>query len=307
MFGRKVRTKTKTQILAELEYLYALGWRGDISFVDDNFIGSKRKLKTEILPAIISWMKRHKYPFAFTTEATITLADDDDLLKMMVEAGFSTVFIGIETPEESSLAECNKLQNRNRDLIESVKKIQNAGLQVTGGFIVGFDNDTTAIFKKQIDFIQNSGIVHAMVGILNAPKNTALYKRLVEEKRLLRETSGDNTDLSTNFIPKMGYDTLIQGYQDVLKGIYSMKPYYQRAKKCLTEIKLSKIKRPRINFNQVRALIKSMWFIGIREKGRRYYWQLFLWALFRHPRLFPQAITFMITGYHFRKIFEKYI
>ncbi len=307
LFGRRVRTKTKIQILAELEYLYSVGWRGDLSFVDDNFIGSKRKLKAEILPAIISWMKRRNYPFIFSTEATITLADDEELMRMMVEAGFQSVFIGIETPEESSLAECKKVQNKNRDLMESVRKIQSFGLNVTGGFIVGFDNDTTAVFKKQIDFIQNSGIVHAMVGILNAPKNTALYKRLVREKRLLGESTGNNTDFSTNFIPKMGYDTLIQGYRDVLKGIYSFKPYYQRVKKHLNDIKPIKFKRPKIDITQINALIKSAWLIGIRERGRRYYWMMFFWALFRHPRLFPTAITYMITGYHFRKIFAKYI
>jgi radical SAM superfamily enzyme YgiQ (UPF0313 family) len=295
------------QILAELEYLYSLGWRGAISFVDDNFIGNKSKLKKDILPAITGWMKRRNYPFVFSTEATINLADDEELMTLMAEAGFHSVFIGIETPNESSLHECRKLQNMNRDLKASLKRIQNYGFQITGGFIVGFDSDTTAIFKKQIEFIQATGIVTAMVGILNAPHNTELYKRLAKEKRLLGETTGNNTDFTVNFIPVMGYDNLIRGYQEVLKGIYSLKPYYTRVKNFLKVYRPIKIRRPRINFVQVKALIKSILIIGIKEKGRRHYWKLFFWSIFRNPRVFPLAITFSITGYHFRKMFSRYL
>lgn len=306
LFGRKVRTKSKPQVLAELEYLYSLGWRDSISFVDDNFIGNKSRLKKDILPAIIGWMKRRKYPFSFSTEATITLADDDELLKMIAEAGFSSVFIGIETSDDLSLTECGKVQNKNRDLVKNVKDIQKHGLEVKAGFIVGFDSDTTATFRKQIEFIQKSGIVTAMVGMLNAPKNTRLYKRLVKEKRLLNETTGDNTDFTTNFTPVMGYDTLVKGYQEVLKGIYSVKPYHMRVKGFLKEYKPLKHKTIDFHPYYVKALIKSIWHIGIRERGRFYYWKMFFWSLFRRPQLFPTAITFMIYGYHFRKIFGKH-
>lgn len=306
LFGRQVRTKSKMQILAELEYLYSLGWRGPISFVDDNFIGNKAKLKNDILPAIISWMERRKYPFVFSTEVTITLADDEELMKLMNKAGFKSVFVGIETPNESSLSECGKIQNRNRDLMDSVKKIQRHGFQVIGGFIVGFDSDTTTIFKKQIEFIQTSGIVTAMVGILNAPRNTGLYKRLANEKRLLNETTGNNTDFTTNFVPQMGRDNLITGYKEVLKGIYSFKPYYIRVKSFLKDFHPRESKLPRVNLIEMIALLKSIWIIGIKERGRTYYWRLFFWSIFRHPRLFPMAITFAITGHHFRKIFERH-
>ncbi|GAI58909.1 unnamed protein product, partial [marine sediment metagenome] len=194
--GHKPRTKDKDQVLAELEALYSQGWKGGVFIVDDNFIGNKKKLKAEILPAIVEWAKERKYPFAFNTEASINLADDEELMQLMVKAGFGTVFVGIETPNEESLAECNKFTNINRDLVASVKKIQNHGLEVQGGFIVGFDSDPLSIFRSQINFIQKSGIVTAMVGLLNAPQGTQLYQRLKKENRLLKGFSGDNTDCS---------------------------------------------------------------------------------------------------------------
>ena len=165
LLGHLPRTKTADQIIAELDGIYALGWRKSIFFVDDNFIGNKKYIKTEVLPALIKWRK-HKSGIPFNTELSINLADDPVLLKLMVQAGFDTVFVGIETPNEDSLTECNKKQNKGRDLVESVKILQRAGLQVQGGFIVGFDNDSPAIFQQQIDFIQKSGIVTAMVGLL---------------------------------------------------------------------------------------------------------------------------------------------
>ena len=301
LFGRKVRTKTKYQISVELENLYNLGWRGNIFFVDDNFIGNKHKLKEEILPAIIYWMERRKYPFVFSTEASINLSDDEELMQMMVNAGFNSVFVGIETPNEDSLAECNKYHNKNRNLVNCVKKIQSFGMEVTGGFIVGFDNDPPSIFQRQIEFIQKSGIVTAMVGLLNAPKDTRLYHRLKKEKRLLKNTSGNNTDFSLNFTPKMDYTKLIEGYKKIIKGIYSVKPYYERVNKFLKECKPSQ--KLRFHSSYPGAFFKSIWFLGIKDKGRIYYWKLFFWSLFRHPRLFPLAITFAIYGYHFRTIF----
>lgn len=312
LFGHKVRTKSKNQILAELENLYAYGWRGGVFFVDDNFIGNKRKLKSEILPAIIEWMRTKRYPFSFGTEASIDLSDDEELMRLMVEAGFDSVFVGIETPNEESLAECNKFQNRNRDLISCVKKIQKFGLQVTGGFIVGFDNDPLSIFERQIEFIQKSGIITAMVGLLNAPRGTRLYQRLIKENRLLKDTSGDNTDFSINFIPKINYDTLINGYKRIISGIYSPKPYYERVKRFLKEYKpLQKLHFHlgyiRFHFGYLGAFFKSIWFLGITNRARVYYWKLFFWSLFRHPRLFPLAISYTIYGFHFQKVFENYL
>ncbi len=306
--GHKPRTKDKAQMFGELEALYGQGWRGGVFVVDDNFIGNKRKLKVEILPAIIEWRETKKYPFALSTEASINLADDEELMRLMVEAGFSTVFVGIETPNEESLVECNKLPNKGRDLVASVKKIQNHGLEVQGGFIVGFDSDPLSIFKSQINFIQRSGIVTAMVGLLNAPCGTRLYQRLKSENRLLKGFSGDNTDCSINFIPKMNYETLIDGYKHILNTIYSPKHYYERVKTFLKEYKPQRRKgASQLQFYHIRAFIGSMWFLGIKERGRRYYWKLFVSTLLRHPRSFPLTISLSIFGFHFRKVFEKYI
>ncbi len=305
--GHKPRTKDRGQILAELEALYNHGWWGGVFIVDDNFIGNKRKLKTETLPAIIKWMEEKKYPFVFSTEATINLADDEELMRLMVRAKFNTVFVGIETPNEESLAECNKFTNINRDLVASVKKIQNHGLEVQGGFIVGFDSDPPAIFKNQISFIQKSGIATAMVGLLNAPRGTRLYQRLKRENRLLKGFSGDNTDCSLNFIPKMGHETLISGYKHILNTIYSPKHYYERVKTFLREYRPQGGITSRLQAYHIRAFVKSMWFLGIREKGRKYYWKLFLSTLLRRPRSFPISISLAVSGYHFRKIVEGYI
>ena len=305
--GHKPRTKDKEQMLAELEALYRRGWRGGVFVVDDNFIGNKKKLRLEVLPAIIEWRKGKKYPFALSTEASINLADDEELMKLMVDAGFSAVFVGIETPNEESLVECAKLQNQNRDLVASVKKIQNYGMEVQGGFIVGFDSDPLSIFKNQIDFIQKSGIVTAMVGLLNAPLGTRLYQRLKNENRLLKTFTGDNTDCSLNFIPKMDYETLINGYKHILNTIYSPRHYYERVKTFLREYKPQGKIASRLQFHHIRALVKSIWFLGIREKGRGYYWKLFISTLLRSPQKFPLSISLAVYGYHFRKVAEKYV
>jgi radical SAM superfamily enzyme YgiQ (UPF0313 family) len=303
LLGHKVRMKDTRQIIKELETLYDLNWRGTISIVDDNFIGNKKEIKTNLLPAMRLWMQGHKYPFSFTIQSSINLADDEELLSLMVETGFESAFIGIETPEEESLEDCNKSQNKNRDLLRSVKKIQHAGLQVSGGFIVGFDSDTPGIFQKQIDFIQQSGIVSAMVGLLNAPKNTNLYKRLEAENRITIEATGNNTDYSMNFVPRMNSHDLINGYKNIIHDIYTTKPYYKRIRRLLLNYRPSYYKPTTINFVSLKAFIKSIFIIGIINKGRRDYWKFMAWTLFRRPTLVVDAVTFSIYGYHFRKVF----
>jgi len=305
LFGHRPRVKTTNQIISELDALYGLGWRGQIFFVDDNFIGNKRYLKTQLLPALIEW-RNNKRGIPFNTEASVNLADDKPLMEMMVKAGFDTVFIGIETPDEESLAECNKKQNKNRDLIETVKCIQRAGLQVQGGFIVGFDHDTRSIFQRQIDFIQKSGIVTAMVGLLQAPAGTRLYKRLKKEGRLLGHTSGDNVDGTTNIIPRMDLDELCEGYRNIMRHIYSPKLYYQRIKTFLREYKVTVINNP-LDFQRFLAFFRSSIRLGIFGKERLQYWEILLWTLFRRPGLFPLAITLAIYGHHFRKICNLHI
>ncbi|HYA87985.1 MAG TPA: B12-binding domain-containing radical SAM protein [Nitrospirota bacterium] len=306
LYGRIPRTKSVDQILAEFDALYALRWKGGVFIVDDNFIGNKGKLKKEILPAIIEWMEKRKYPFALYTEVSINLSDDDELMQLMVRAGFDQVFVGIESPNDESLAECSKLQNRNRDLISSVRKIQQAGLEVQAGFIVGFDKDPDSIFERLIGFIQESGIVTAMVGLLNAPHGTKLYHRMKEEGRLVKSSSGDNTDFSINFIPKMSSDTLLTGYRSILNTIYSPKHYYARVKKFLKEYRPVKARGPHYQLSHFNAVIKSVFRLGIIGKERFHYWKLIIWSLFTRPKLFSHAITLSIYGFHFRKVFSHH-
>lgn len=302
LYGRRVRTKTPGQIIAELDQLLRVGWKGNVFFVDDNFIGQRKKLKAELLPAVINWMESNNHPFRFITEASINLADDNELMVMMVKAGFFKIFVGIETPEENCLTECNKQHNTNRDLIESVNIIQQFGIEVYGGFIVGFDNDPPNIFQEQINFIKKSGIIIAMVGLLNAPRLSKLYNRLKEEGRIIDEFSGDNTDCSINFIPARDKNELIQGYKEIIRNIYSCKPYTDRVLLFLKKFKPS-VTEP-LTITRFLAFLKSIIYLGILKKNRRYYWKLVLWCVFNKPRLLPMAVTYSIYGYHFRKIFR---
>ncbi len=302
LFGHRPRMKTAEQIIAELDGLYDNKWRGPVFFVDDNFIGNKGYLKDHLLPALIQWQKGRK-EIPFSTEASVNLADDPALMNMMVQAGFDTVFIGIETPDEGSLTECNKQQNKNRDLLESVKRIQRSGLQVTGGFIVGFDNDTPSIFQRQIEFIQKSGIVTAMVGLLNAPAGTRLYERLGKEGRLIDTVSGDNVDGTTNILPRMGIDALREGYGSLMRHIYSPEHYYVRAMTFLREYKRPKVRTP-LDFQRLLAVLRSSIRLGIFGKERFQYWKILSWTLFRRPQFLALAVTLAIYGHHFRKICE---
>jgi radical SAM superfamily enzyme YgiQ (UPF0313 family) len=305
LFGHKPRLKSAQQVTAELDRMYDSGWRGNIFFVDDNFIGNKQYLKTSLLPALIEWRKGKK-GCVFYTEASINLADDPQLLDLMVEAGFDSVFIGIESPDEDSLTECRKNQNKNRDLLQNVKIIQHSGLQVTGGFIIGFDSDTPSTFRRQIEFIQKSGIVTAMVGILNAPPGTRLFDRLYRENRVIGKVSGDNVDGTTNIIPKMGLPMLLEGYRSIMGHIYSPKHYYRRVKVFLKEFGNSKANTP-LDLQRFLAFFRSSVRLGFLGKERFHYWHLMIWTLIRKPRLLPLAITLAIYGYHFRKICEIHI
>lgn len=305
LLGHRMRLKTTGQLIAELDKIYSLGWRRGIFIVDDNFIGNKRILKQEVLPAMIEWRKEKK-SLHFTTEASINLSDDDQLIDLMVKAGFTQVFVGIETPDDLSLAECSKSQNRNRDLVSSVKKLQYMGLQVMGGFIVGFDNDDETIFERMIEFIQKSGIVTAMVGLLQAPIGTQLYQRMLREGRIRDNYSGDNVDGETNIIPKMEMDALKAGYRKILDSIYSAKGFYQRVRTFLSDY--NPIQKPvTLQWEEIAAFLSSIVKIGIKSDERRQYWKLFFWTLFNHPRKFSLAITFAIYGYHFRKVNELHV
>jgi radical SAM superfamily enzyme YgiQ (UPF0313 family) len=305
--GRNVRTKSRDQTIGELDALYNRGWRSDVFIVDDNFIGNKRKLKEEILPAMVDWQQSRKYPFSLSTQVSINLADDEELVRLLVTASFNRVFVGIESSNEESLVECNKRQNEHRDIVASVKKLQSSGLQVQAGFILGFDSDPVSIFKSQIKLVQQSGIVMAMVGLLNAPRGTRLYQRMAREKRLTEEkATGDNTDCSMNFVPKMDRATLISGYKEVLTTLYSPKQYYYRIKTFLKEYRPQKRKAiSQLKWWHVWAWIRSIWFLGITDPGRIYYWRFVLYTLMRRPRSFLLSMTLAVYGFHFWTVTRK--
>jgi len=306
MLGHRFRTKTAAQVTAELDTLYSLGWRGGVFFVDDNFIGNKKRLKEEVLPALIEWRKGKK-GMSFNTEASVNLADDPELMEMMTRAGFDTVFVGIETPDDDSLSECHKTQNRGRDLLAAVKTMQRSGLQVQGGFIVGFDSDTPSIFRRQLEFIQKSGVVTAMVGLLNAPKGTKLYDRLEAEGRLEGVFTGDNTNNTMNFRPRMDPEVLREGYRSLLQGIYSPQAYYERVRTYLREYNRRAQVQRVLSWDYVLAFLRSTVRLGVLGKERREYWKLLSWTIFRKPKLFADAVTLAIYGYHFRRICETYV
>jgi radical SAM superfamily enzyme YgiQ (UPF0313 family) len=305
LFGHRPRVKTSDQIVAELDALYDRGWRGPVFFVDDNIIGNKRYLKSELLPALIEW-RQGKKGFTFNTEASINLADDPRLMELMVEAGFNAVFVGIETPDEESLAECNKTQNVKRDLLEDVRRIQRAGMQVQGGFIVGFDSDTPSIFQRQIDFIQRSGIVTAMVGMLQALPGTQIYDRMKRAGRLIGQGTGDNADGTTNFLPQMGLDTLREGYRAVMQHLYSPGPYYERVRVFLKEFQPRRVRSP-LRMADLMALVRSAVRLGVIGRERVHYWKLVAWTLRHRPSLFSMAVTLSIYGYHFRRTAEQHV
>ena len=304
LYGRVPRVKEVSQVISELEAVYNLGWRGNLFIVDDNFIGNKKKIK-KMLPEIINWMKEHDYPFSFLTEASINLADDDELIELMVKAGFDTVFIGFETPNEKSLEECGKFQNRRSDMMNAIEKLQRSGFHVLGGYIVGFDSDDEGIFHRQFRFIQESGVATAMVGLLNALPGTRLWKRLSEEKRIYTNPTGDNTDGTINFIPKMDKEKLLQGYRRLVRTIYSPHYYYQRVCRFLERYRPGR--RHRLQMKEIAAFLRSMFYIGILGGGssRRYYWKMLVKSIIKYRGRLPEAITLMVYGYHFQKVADR--
>ncbi len=297
--------KTPVPKWDEVQSLYDAGWRKSIFFVDDNFIGNKSKLKKDVLPALIEWQKSHRYPFTFYTEVSIDFADDDELMELMSQSGFDRVFVGIETPDPESLKEANKYQNIKHDLEKSINKIQSFGFEVQGGFIVGFDSDMPTIFKRQFDFIQNNGVVTAMVGLLNAPRGSQLYEKLRNENRLLGEMTGDNVDVMTNIIPKMDSKSLVSGYKSLVGLLYNPKNYYKRLKKFLAVYKVPNFPKSKISASEIGAFFKSIFLLGIFGKERKEYWKILTWSLFKKPKVFSKAVSFAIYGYHFRKVAEK--
>jgi radical SAM superfamily enzyme YgiQ (UPF0313 family) len=305
IYGRVPRTKSIQQMLAEFDALRDLGWRGTVFIVDDNFIGNKKNVRL-LLPAIAEWQKRNGYPFSLLTESSVNLADDEPLLKEMREAGFRRVFLGIETPVEESLKEAQKSQNRG-NLLDSVKRIQSYGMEVMAGFIVGFDNDPDDVFERQIDFIRESAIPLAMVGLLNALPETQLWKRLEREGRLWGEASGNNTRSYLNFETRMDPVVLIKGYQSIMKTIYAPREYYQRALDSMRRTTQEFVEPQHYNIvSALTSFARVMLKLGIVDGERKEFWRFFTQALVKHHDKIAHSLRLAAIGYHFRKLNEAY-
>ena len=302
MNGRIPRCKTPEQMKKEFQALYDVGWRKSVFIVDDNFIGNKGEVK-KMLPALLEWQKEHKYPFTLLTEASTDLANDEDLMQMMSRANFFKVFLGLETPDRESLKECGKFQNTSRDLVKAVHTIHRHGMQVMGGFIVGFDNDSETIFDAQINFIQQIGVVTAMVGVLTALPQTRLWHRLKDEDRLIGCATGENTDGVLNFRPQMGIQALNEGYRKILASIYAPKQYYQRINTFLENYTPTAVAR--LQKEDIIAFIRSTWRIGILSRARFHYWKLLLKTFIKKRMALPIAVELAIYGLHYEKIAKR--
>ncbi|MDY0350193.1 MAG: DUF4070 domain-containing protein [Desulfobulbaceae bacterium] len=302
MNGRIPRTKTPGQMVREFQALFDAGWRKSVFIVDDNFIGNKGKVK-QVLPLLAEWQKKHKYPFALLTEASIDLAKDGELMQMMSKANFFKVFVGLESPNTESLQECGKHQNTSGDLSAAVDVIHRNGMQVMGGFIVGFDHDPENIFDMQMKFIQEVGIVTAMVGLLTALPQTRLWHRLKAEGRLLGDASGENTDGFLNFQPLMDRELLLNGYRRLLERIYSQKYYYQRINTFLKSYRPTV--RGRITGEDIKALLRSVWQLGVKSGARFRYWKLITKTLLFKRKAIPTAVELAIYGLHFEQILKR--
>ncbi len=306
--GRVPRTKTPEQMIKEFQSLYDAGWEGTIFMVDDNFIGNKANVK-KMLTLLIKWQKEHKYPYRLGAQASVELADDEELMQMMSEANFSKVFLGIETPDIDSLKECGKMQNVTKDLAKKVRIIQQYGMQVMGGIIVGFDNDTEDIFDTQIQFIQQTGIVIASVSILTALPKTRLWHRLKAEGRLLDDSTINSLNDYSNigdsscFIPKMGQEKFIQGYKRLISTIYTPKNYYQRLGIFIRNYNPI-IRYPKMSKNDIYMFLQSMWKTGILSKVRLLYWKLIIKTFLTKRKALPILIKLTIAWYHY-EMFAK--
>jgi len=308
IYGRVPRTKSNAQMLAELDALLRVGWRGDVFIVDDNFIGNKKNVRT-LLPELSEWSARNKYPFSFITEASINLADDAELLKQMRQANFRQIFIGIETPVGESLKEAQKGQNLRRDLLDSVRRVQSFGMEVMAGFIVGFDNDPDDIFERQIAFIRDSAIPIAMVGLLVAIPDTQLWRRLEREARLVLdgEHTGSNTDCVLNFVPKMDPDVLIEGYKSIVRHIYSPREYYERALANLRHVQREQTPTMHggITGNDLATVVRIITALGIRDRFRGEFWRFMTRVFMEHRGKIEDGLTHAALGYHLRALAEQ--
>ena len=305
LYGRRPRTKSPRQLLAELDALFELGWRDLVFIVDDNFIGNHKRA-LELARSLEEWQKSHDFPYLFYTEASIDLAERSELIEAMVKANFYYVFIGIESPSAESLAEAKKYQNLRRNQLDSIRFIQSQGLWVTGGFILGFDSDTEDIFARQRDFIEHAAIPWAMAGFLQAPTTTPLHDRMLKQGRLLAENpTGDNFD-RPNFRTLLPLPVLLQGLRQTLLSLYSPSAFYSRAYRSLVQWETrEEQKGTSYPFSVLLGiLVRSVFHQGILSSYRRHYWKFLLQILTRWSRNPPKlsmGITLLLSGHHFIK------
>jgi len=307
--GRRPRHKTPAQLLAELTSLYDTGFRGTVMIVDDNIVGHRGKAR-ELFLALGEWQRAHGCPFIFLAQATVDLADHPELLELMSAAGFFRLFLGVETPAAASLAECGKAQNQGRDLVAAIKTIQQYGIEVAGGFILGFDADPPTIFADQEQLIEEAAIPVAMVGLLAAPPGTRLYDRLAAEGRITGQSDGDSTmNLDGfNIVPKMGRGALIAGYRRLVARLYESEPYYQRVLRMLEQLGPNPhfpARLPRLW--EVMTVVKIFWGLGLREPDRRIFWRFFLRVLRECPQHFSKALSLSVEGHHFRTLSRRFV
>ncbi|MBI5683641.1 MAG: B12-binding domain-containing radical SAM protein [Verrucomicrobia bacterium] len=309
LFGRRPRYKSVAQIIAELDALYRAGWRGEVMFVDDNFIGNPGKAKA-LLTAIVGWQQEHGYPFEFFTQASLNLAENPEMLSLMSQTGFKRIFIGIETTFTDSLTECHKHQNKDQDLIEAVRTLQGAGMEVMGGFIVGFDADPPTVFDDIVRFIQAAGIPRAMIGLLSAPPGTPLWDRLEKEGRLLGFPNGDNS-MSTgalNIVPKMGREKLVSGYKSMAERLYDPAAYFDRVLTFFAHHRPNSSPRRGLpTAGELKSLLAILWTLGVRDSNRRAFWSFLGQVIRKHRHLFTEAIFTAACSHHFHIISRRFI
>ncbi|MBN2489813.1 MAG: B12-binding domain-containing radical SAM protein [Planctomycetes bacterium] len=304
MFGRKPRVKTSDQVVDELEAIHRLGYKGTLFFVDDNFIGNKPAVK-RLLPILRNWQRRRGHPFEFYTEASIDLAADPELMRGMVDAGFSSVFLGIETPSVKALEEAKKLQNLRLDSSAAIERITRAGLEVMGGFIVGFDSDGPDIFSLQREFLARQPIPLAMMGILTAMPGTALWRRLRAEGRLRQRSNGDQFS-RPNFTPVMDERVLLRGYAALLKWLYSPQAYYSRCEAYLRRVGSTSETRSS-TLGEVRALLRTIWHVGVLSPRRRLFWRLMIKAMRRGRTHVRRAVAHAVQGEHLIRYTREHV
>ena len=298
MYGRRPRTKSVAQVLAEVEAIHALGI-ANIFVVDDNFIGNKKEAKA-LLAALAEWQRTHGFPIEFMTEVSLNVAQDDELLALMKQAHFTTVFVGIESPRAASLQESNKTQNTREDIVTSVHRIQAAGIEVMAGMIVGFDSDDPSIFEEQFRFIQQARIPISMTGMLNALPKTPLHARLKQAGRLIAESVGDQF-VFTNIVPGgMSSIELYEGYRRLLRRLYGYRAYRSRAMAFILNRGTLFSSRVLARRDDLAVLLRIAWTCVLRSSPRRSWLTLsmLLETACRRPRSLRQAVTLALMHKH---------